>query len=100
MTNYSSLQTALESLANDLDDDVRKYECLILIDQYVDAIEAQATTVSSDVASYTINGRTVSRREVLAMQSQVNNLKQQINDILYGNVSYVDFRNYFQHEQG
>lgn len=100
MTNYSSLQTALEALANDLDDDVRKYECLILIDQYVDAIEAQATTVSSDVASYTINGRTVSRREVLAMQSQVNNLKQQINDILYGNVSYVDFRNYFQHEQG
>ena len=92
MSNYTDLQTALETLANTLDDDVRKYTCLILIDQYVDALEAQATAVSTDVQSYTIGGRTVSRGEVLKMQGQVSNLQSQINDILYGNVTMADFR--------
>ena len=92
MSNYTLLQSELETLANTLDDDVRKYECLILIDQYVDALEAQATQVSTDVTSYTIGGRTVTRGDVLRMQSQVANLKQQINTILYGNVTYADFR--------
>jgi len=92
MSNYTDLQTALEAIADELDDDVRKYTCLILIDQYVDALEAQATAVSTDVTSYTIGGRTVSRSDVMKMQGQVNNLQSQINDILYGNVSYADFR--------
>lgn len=92
MSNYTDLQTALEALADDLDDTVAKLECKILIDQYVDAIEAQATTVSSDVQSYTIGGRTVTRREVVGMQNQVLSLKRQINELLYGNISYADFR--------
>ena len=95
MSNYTDLKTALDALANELDDDVRKYTCLALIDQYVDALEAQATTVSTDVLSYTIGGRTVSRTGVQQMQGQVNNLQKQINDILYGNVSYADFRDVF-----
>ena len=100
MSNYTDLQTALETLADTLDDDVRKYECKILIEQYVDALEAQATTVSTDVQSYTINGRTVTRSQVTQMQSQVSNLKKQVNDILYGCVSYADFMNDFPYELG
>jgi len=92
MSNYTDLKTALDALANELDDDVRKYTCLALIDQYVLAFEAQSTAVSTDVTSYTIGGRTVSRGDVLKMQGSVNNLQKQINDILYGNVSYADFR--------
>jgi len=93
MSHYTDLVAALDVLANQLDDDVRKYTCLALIDQYVAALEAQATTVSTDVVSYTIGGRTVSRTDVLNMQGQVNNLQKQINDILYGTSSYADFRN-------
>ena len=94
MSNYTDLKAALDALADELDDDVRKYTCKILIEQYVDAIEAQATSVSTDVQSYTIGGRTVTRSEVAKMQGQVSNLQKQINDILYGNVSYADFRQY------
>ena len=96
MSNFTDLQTALEALADELDNDVQKYTCKILIDQYVDALEAQATTVSTDITSYTIGGRTVSRGDVIKMQSQVSNLNRQINEILYGGgVSYVDFRTNF-----
>ena len=100
MSNLTSLQTELETLANTLDDAVLKYKCLILIDQYVDSLEAQATAVSTDVTSYTIGGRSVTRQQVMQMQAQVNNLEAQINNILYGNTTYCDFRNYFSYEQG
>ena len=91
-TNYENLKTALDVLANQLEDDIPKYKCLALIDQYVAAFEAQATTVSSDVQSYSIGGRSVTRREVISMQNQVSNLERQIYETLYGNISYVDFR--------
>ena len=92
MSNYTNLKAALDLLANELDDDVRKFTCLALIDQYVSALEAQATSVSTDVVSYTIGGRTVSRGDVVKMQGQVSNLNRQINAILYGTSSYADFR--------
>ena len=88
---YASYQALLEAKAADLDDAVAKAKCELLIAQYVDALEAQATTVATDVQSYTIGGRTVTRSQVIQMQAQVNNLERQINDILYGNTSYADF---------
>ena len=91
MATYAELQTLLEAKADELDDDIAKCECKLIIDQYCDALEAQATAVSTDVSSYTIGGRTVSRVEVMKMQGQVSNLKRQIYNILYGNVSYADF---------
>ena len=91
MSNLTDLQTALEALADDLDSTVDKLKCKILIDQYIDALEAQATTVATDIQSYTIGGRTVTRAQVMQMQGQVNNLEKQINNILYGNTSYGDF---------
>jgi hypothetical protein len=91
VATYASYQTLLEAKAAELDDAVAQAKCELLIDQYVDALEAQATAVSTDVTSYTIGGRTVSRGDVLRMQGQVSNLERQINNILYGNVSYADF---------
>jgi len=91
MATYAEYQVLLEAKAHELDDDLQKCKCKLIIDQYVDALEAQATAVSTDVTSYTIGGRTVSRGDVLKMQGQVSNLERQINSILYGNVSYADF---------
>ena len=91
MATYAELQTLLEAKADELDDDIQKCKCKLLIDQYCDALEAQATSVSTEVQSYTIGGRTVTRSEVMKMQGQVNNLEKQINYILYGNTSYPDF---------
>ena len=91
MATYAELQTLLEAQADELQDDIAKCKCKLLIDQYVDALEAQATSVDTNVQSYTIGGRTVTRAEVMKMQAQVSNLEKQINNILYGNVSYADF---------
>jgi hypothetical protein len=92
MATYAELKVLLDAKADELDDEVRKCTCKILIDQYVLAFEAQSTAVSTDVTSYTIGGRTVSRGDVLKMQGSVSNLEAQINNILYGNVSFADFR--------
>ena len=92
MSDLTDLKTSLETLADELDDDVQKYKCKIYIGQYIDALTAQSTNTSPDVQSYTINGRTVSRREIISMQKQVDNLEARINRILYGSVSLADFR--------
>lgn len=91
MAAIDDLKTALQALANDLDDTVRKNTALVLIDQYIDALSAQATATSTDIQSYTIGGRTVTRQQVEAMANSVSNLQKQLNDIFYGNTSYADF---------
>lgn len=94
-TDYDNLKTALQTLANEItDDDVRKYTALILIDQFVDAITTQATSTSSDVISYTIAGRSVTRSQggASTQMRTVDILMQKINECLYGNVTHADFR--------
>jgi len=92
MANIDDYKTELQTLANTLDSDLQKYKALVLIDQYIDALTAQGTATSTDVASYSIGGRTVTRKQVESMQRQAPMLEAQINEIFYGNISYADFR--------
>ena len=92
MSNYTDLKTTLQDKADELDDDAPKYKCLILIDQYIAALEQQATATSTDVSSYSIAGRSVTRGGAANYTSMVADLENQINFLLYGNVTYADFR--------
>jgi len=92
MSNYTDLKAAYQAEANLLTDTISKTKALILIDQYCAAIEAQATAAANDVTSYSIGGRSVTRGGGQSFQKQVQYLEQQLNDILYGFISYADFR--------
>ncbi len=92
MSDITDLQAALKALSAELDDTVQELKCNILIDQYIDALTAQSTNTSPDISSYTINGRSVTRQDVLSMKKNVDSLEASINRILYGNVSFADFR--------
>lgn len=92
MSNYTDLKTAYQVEANLLTDTIAKSKALILIDQYCAALEAQATSAANDVTSYSIGGRSVTRGGGQSFQKQVQLLEEQLNAILYGFVSYADFR--------
>jgi hypothetical protein len=90
--NYENLQTELETLANKLTNNVAKYKCLILIGQYVDALESQATAAATDVSSYSIAGRSVVRSSTGNIANTAARLEGEINALLYGITTHADFR--------
>lgn len=94
-TNYDNLKTELQALANACTDDITKYRALIVIDQYIAALEQQASSTSTDIQSYSIGGRSVTRREGTGYQETVARLWNELNELLYGNITYADFRKNF-----
>ena len=91
-TNYELLKTELQTLAAELSNAVAKYKCLALIDQYIAALEQQAVATATDVQSYSIGNRSVSRASADNYANTVARLENEINELLYGNVAYADFR--------
>ena len=92
MSNYTDLKTALQTLANEIGDDVSKYRALILIDQYVAAVEQLAYASKTDILNYSHTGITVGRRPIQTYHDEVNRLFAELNAIMYGAVTYSDFR--------
>jgi hypothetical protein len=90
MASIDSLKTELQTLAADLTG-VANYKCLVLIDQYIDALSAQASATATDVQSYSIAGRSISRRSQEQHASTVASLWRQIQVLLYGNATRADF---------
>jgi hypothetical protein len=84
------LKAELQRLANLLTNTTAKYKCLILIDQYVAALTKQADVSASDVTSYSIDNRSVSRSPQKDYSSTVKDLERQINNILYDSKTLGD----------
>ena len=92
MSNYTDLKAAYQVEANLLTDTIAKSKALILIDQYMAALEAQATASANDVTSYSIGGRSVTRADATRYADIVRSLEAQLNEVLHGFVTYADFR--------
>jgi hypothetical protein len=98
--NTDSLKTELQALANTLTNTVNKYKCLEYIDQYIAALDAQATLSATDISSYSIAERTVNRVQQADMARNVARLESVVFSLLYGSTTYADMRVPLKQETG
>lgn len=93
MSALLNLKAALETRAAALDDELERLECVALIDEWYNCRTAVAALTATNVVSYSINGQTVTRREIPSMTRRASELYNEIKAILFGgNVSHADCR--------
>lgn len=93
MSALSDLKEALDARAAVLEDELERLECLALIDEWYNCRTAVAALTATNVVSYSINGQTVTRREIPSMTRRASELYGEIKAVLFGgNVSHADCR--------
>ncbi len=88
--NTDALKTAILAELDKLADGIGKAEARVLCDRYIAAVEGQTAVESGAVQSYTIAGRTVTRRNLADGSSAINSLRRQLMAYVNGQVSVVD----------
>ncbi len=66
-------------------------EALVLLDRWIDAEQAADNNAATDIDSYTIAGRSVSRRGNSDVNGQAQAAKRAFMHKLYGSTTYADF---------
>ena len=84
--NIDALKVALEAEIDSMTDALGKAEASVLCDRYIDALEAQASMEAGAIQSYTIAGRTVTRRDPAAGEALTRSLRSELNAYIGGNV--------------
>lgn len=84
MANIDTLKAALVAAAADITNDIDRYECLLLIDDWFACRTAVAAVLTNSIVSYSIGGRTVTRGNVEAFVKQERLLYMRIKEYLYG----------------
>ena len=92
-TNYENLKTALIDEINKkiTSGTVEYYHALILVDQYIAALQQLATASKTDIASYSHTGVNITRRNITEYHNEVNRLRRELDTLLYGCVTIADF---------
>lgn len=91
MASIDDWKTALLVKVALIDDDEKRLMCTVLVDQAYDALVAQSRAVDSDIASYSIQGRSVTRRNMTENTATYSRLMRQIRRMLYGITTVSDF---------
>jgi hypothetical protein len=92
MSNVADLKALLITKAADITFDLDKLECLSDIDAWYNARVAVETLSATDVSSYSIAGRTVTRTSLPSLKNEVTDLYAKIIARLYGAGGLVDER--------
>ena len=61
-----------------------------LVDVWADAVDQNAALLANDILSYSIGGRTFTRRNASEGNLAISELEYTINVLIYGTVSLVD----------
>jgi len=69
-----------------------KYEALIALDTWIEGLEQLKNATTTDLQSYSIAGRSGTRRPLTEYHEQVNRAKADLMRMLYGLVTLADFR--------
>jgi len=77
------LKTALTTAAASIVNDIDRLDCLSSIDDWYNARVAVAALQSSDIASYSIAGRTVTRKQLPNLEQTERMLYARIHAYLY-----------------
>lgn len=93
MAAIDDLKTAWEAKIALISDALLKAEATLALDNYIDARTAQAALTSNEITSYTIAGRTVTRRNPESGQAMINHLQNELTEYVYGSVTLIDADN-------
>ena len=90
MTALSELKSAWTARLASISDPVVKAEATYLLDNYVTATEKQVALEASNIQSYTLGGRSITRRDVAVGQSMIQSMRMDLYRYCYGGNSLVD----------
>jgi hypothetical protein len=83
MANIDTLKAALVAAAADIVNDIDRYECLLLIDEWFAARGNVASLAANSISSYSIGGRTVTRSSSASGISMADQMYARIKEYLY-----------------
>jgi hypothetical protein len=69
---------------------IRKAEATSVKDRYLASLEKQAALENNEIQSYTIGGRTFTRRDAGAGQNVINSLRSELHSLVYGTIVLAD----------
>ena len=90
MAAIDDLKTAWETEIATIGDTLQNAEATYLLDGYIAALQSQASMSANEISSYTIAGRTVTRRNADTGQRLINELRNELSLYVYGNVTQAD----------
>lgn len=83
MANIDTLKAALVSAAASITNDIDRYDCLTLIDDWFACRSAVAAVQGNSIQSYSIAGRSVTRQNVDQFAKSERQLYARIHEYLY-----------------
>lgn len=90
MSALTDLQSAWQTEIEKISDPLYKAKAVYVLTQYVAALAAQTSSAGTDISSYSISGRSVTRRDGGAMSDLVLGIEFELRQLVYGNVTLAD----------
>jgi hypothetical protein len=87
----TALETAIQTEITAMPAGIRKEAAQEKLTEYVAAKAAAASSASNDVVSYSIAGRSVTRRNNAEFRTFVKELETELCDLIYGSDSLISF---------
>jgi hypothetical protein len=91
MAAIDDLKSAWETEIGKISDTLLKAKATYQLDNYIAAVQQQASLEANDIISYSIAGRTFTRRDVGAGQDAIAAMENELVLLCYGRANYVDF---------
>lgn len=86
----TALKAALLVEVNKIKDALPLAEATYTLDRYIDALDQQNALEAGAIDSYSIAGRSVTRRNAASGQAVVDALRARLNQMIYGSVTMMD----------
>lgn len=90
MSAITELQSAWQARTALISDPVIKAEANYLLENYVAATQKQAALEANTITSYSIGGRSVTRRDTAAGQTLIQQMRMELYRLCYGGTSLLD----------
>jgi hypothetical protein len=87
----TALETAIQTEITAMPAGIRKELAQEKLTEYLAAKAAASTASANDVISYSISGRSVTRRNGSEFRSFVKELETELADLIYGSTTLIDF---------
>ena len=86
----ADLKAAYLVEVNKISNVLQKARATYLVDMWSDAIDQNAALLANDIISYSVGGRTITRRNASEGNSAIAEMEYTINVLIYGTISLID----------
>ncbi len=90
MADTQGLQLAFESEIQKISSPLLQAKATYLLETYIQALQKQSALEANEIVSYSIAGRSFTRRDGTAGRSLVTGMERELKDLIYGTVTLVD----------